>query len=63
MLLQIRRPTRPEPRPLRARTGTDPRPLAAGIWLSVRPKRSRTAAAPGRKSAAGPREPFAAPKR
>jgi hypothetical protein len=61
MLLQIRRPARPEPRPLRERADLDSGPQAAGIWLSVRPKRSR--ASPGRKTAVTPRGPLSAPNK
>jgi hypothetical protein len=41
MLLHIRRPVRPEPRPLRERTTSDPAARPTDIWLSVRPKRNR----------------------
>ena len=44
MLLHIRRPVRPEPRPLRERTGSDLASRIACIWLAVRQQRCRSAA-------------------
>jgi len=44
MLLHIRRPVRPEPRPLREGTARDPAARPTDIWLTVRHKRTRPAA-------------------
>jgi hypothetical protein len=45
MLLHIRRPVRPDPRPLRERTASDPAARPTDIWVSVRHKRTRPAGA------------------
>ena len=44
MLMQIRRPVRPEPRPLRERSASQLVDRIACIWLAVRHKRTRAAA-------------------
>ena len=45
MLLQIRRPRRPEPLPLRERKEGDAAARQGSVWINVRHKRDR---APGR---------------
>jgi hypothetical protein len=58
MLLPIRRPVRPEPRPLNERTATDLVDRLALIWLSVRYKRSRKNFALLRVGASGTSNPI-----
>ena len=63
MLLHIRRPVRPEPRPLRERAASDPAVRPTDIWLSVRHKRSRPAAPAGRKTSGTPRALPSSPRK
>ena len=49
MLLQIRRPRRPEPLPLRERKEADAAARQGSVWINVRHKRERPAPA-GRNS-------------
>ena len=64
MLLQIRRPVRPDPRPLRERDGSAAVNRIASIWLAVRQKRSRATAVPQRpKIWLTSRGPSSAPRR
>jgi hypothetical protein len=57
MLLRIRRPVRPEPRPLREQTAPDPAARPTDIWVSVRHKRTRPTASASKTS----RTPHASP--
>jgi len=43
MLMRIKRPVRPDPRPLGERTALDNGTRAAPVWLAVRHKRTRPA--------------------
>jgi len=45
MLLQIRRPRRPEPLPLRERKESDAAARQGSVWINVRHKRDRAAPA------------------
>jgi len=64
MLLQIRRPARPNPRPLRERDGSDDATRIASIWLAVRQKRRGGKGAPQRSKIWFPsRGSSAAPRR
>jgi hypothetical protein len=63
MLLQIRRPVRPDPRPLRERTGSEAVNRIAYIWLAVRQKRSRAATPQRSKIWLTSRGPSSAPRR
>jgi hypothetical protein len=63
MLLHIRRPVRPEPRPLREQTASDPAARPTDIWLSVRHKRTRPAAPEARKTSRTPRAQPSSPRK
>ena len=61
MLLQIRRPRRPEPLPLRERKPADAAARDASVWINVRHKRGR--AGLGRKTVLTSRGPQSAPQK
>jgi len=62
MLLQIKRPVRPEPRPLSEWSAADPAARPARIWLTVRHKRQRPPATPRRRPSPRPRGPASSPR-
>ncbi|HKA70887.1 MAG TPA: hypothetical protein VKE26_03730 [Xanthobacteraceae bacterium] len=66
MLLQIRRPRRPEPLPLRERKEADGPAGDTGVWINVRHKRDRAAPAgqrTSRKTSLAARGPASAPQK
>ena len=66
MLLQIRRPRRPEPLPLRERKGADSAAGDTAVWINVRHKRDRAAPAgqrTSRRTSLASRGPAPAPQK
>ena len=68
MLLQIRRPRRPEPLPLRERKEGDAAARQGSVWINVRHKRgragpARAAGQPGGKTPLASRGPASAPQK
>jgi len=63
MLLHIRKPARPEPRPLGERTAPDPAARPPQVWMSVRHKRNRPPAAAARKTSRTPRALSSSPRK
>ena len=65
MLLQIRRPRRPEPLPLRERKPADAAARDASVWINVRHKRGRAALGrpAARKTVLTSRGPQSAPQK